>query len=72
MFGPMKPNDLLRRLSRLANRNDWHIEIKEGSSHTKVWLNGRRTVVSRHAEDLKIGTLRNIIKQLDISECDLG
>jgi mRNA interferase HicA len=67
----MKPAELLRRLGRLATRNGWDIEIKDGGSHTKVWLGGRRTVVSRHPGDLKTGTLRSILKQLGITERDL-
>jgi predicted RNA binding protein YcfA (HicA-like mRNA interferase family) len=67
----MKPAELLRRLERLATRNDWEIQIKQGGSHTKVWLRGQRTVVSRHPSDLKTGTLRGILRQLGITESDL-
>jgi mRNA interferase HicA len=70
-IGAMKPAELLRRLGRLAARNGWEIEIKDSGSHTKVWLRGRRTVVSRHPDDLKTGTLRGILKQLGITERDL-
>ncbi len=67
----MKPADLLRRLSRLASKRGWEIEIKEGANHTKVSLNGRRTLVSRHPTDLKQGTYRGILKRLDLTEDDI-
>ncbi len=38
---------------------------------TKVTLNGRRTVVSRHADHLKTGTYRAILKQLGLTETEL-
>jgi mRNA interferase HicA len=67
----MKPADLLRRLHRLATKLGWDIEIAEGGGHTKVWCNGRRSTVPRHASDLKTGTFRGILKQLGVTETDL-
>ena len=67
----MKPADLLRRLHRLATRRGWECEVSEGGGHTKVRFNGRRTVVPRHATDLKPGTFRAILKQLGVAERDL-
>lgn len=67
----MKSTDLLRRLNRLATRRGWDIEISEGGSHTKVLLNGRGTVVPRHATDLPKGTFRAILKQLGLVQTDL-
>ncbi len=67
----MKPADLLRRLTRLASKRGWTIEIKEGANHTKVLLEGRRSLVSRHSTDLKTGTYRGILKQLDLTEDDI-
>jgi predicted RNA binding protein YcfA (HicA-like mRNA interferase family) len=67
----VKPNALLRSLRRLAARRGWAIEISEGGNHTKVTLNGRRTVVGRHPADLKSGTFRAILKQLGIEAEDL-
>jgi hypothetical protein len=67
----MKSVDLLRRLSRLATRRVWPIEIMEGGSHTKVRFNGRRSTVPRHAADLKTGTFRGILKQFGLTEDDL-
>ena len=67
----MKSADLLRRLNRLATKRGWDIEIVEGGGHTKVWFNGRRTTVPRHAADLKTGTFRAIMKQLGLTETDL-
>lgn len=67
----MKSADLLRRLIRLATRRGWPIEIAEGRGHTKLRLNGRRSMVPRHTDDLKTGTFRGILKQLDLTEDDL-
>ena len=71
IYPGVKSADLLRRLRRLAAQRGWRIEIMEGGAHTKVRLNGRGTVVPRHAKDLKSGTFRAILRQLGLSECDL-
>ncbi len=67
----MKSADLLRRLRRLATRRGWEIDVTEGGSHTRVRLNGRGTTVPRHAEDLKTGTFRGVLKQLGLTDADL-
>lgn len=69
--GVMRPAELLRRLNRLAVRRAWEITIAEGAGHTKVRLNGNRTVIPRHTADLKIGTYRAILKQLKLTDTDL-
>lgn len=63
-----KPTDLLRRL---ATKRDWSIEITEGAGHTKVRLGDHRTVIPRHATDVKSGTFRAVLKQRGLSETDL-
>ena len=45
--------------------------MAEGGRHTKVRLNGRMTVVPRHPLDLKTGTLRGILRDLDLTQADL-
>lgn len=67
----MKAPELLRRLRRLANRRGWDFSITEGANHTKVRINGKQTVVPRHASDLKTGTLRGILKQIGVTPDDL-
>ncbi len=67
----MKSADLPRRLNRLATKRGWDFETAEGGGHTKVWFNGRRTTVPRHASDMKTGTFRAILKQLGLTETDL-
>jgi hypothetical protein len=62
----MKPAELLRRLRRLAARRGLELQISEGKNHTKVVLAGQRSVVGRHATDLKTGTLRSIVRQLGL------
>ena len=68
---PVKAAELLRRLRRLATQRWWDFSIKEGGNHTKVRINGKQTVVPRHASDLKTGTLRGILKQIDVTPDDL-
>lgn len=41
--------------------------LKEGTKHTKVYCNGKQTVLPRHNEILE-GTIRAIAKQLGIKE----
>jgi len=68
---PLKAAEFLRRLRRLANRRGWDFSISEGGNHTKVRINGKQTVVPRHASDLKTGTLRGILKQIGVTPDDL-
>ena len=67
----MKPPELLRRLRRLAARRGLDLEMSQGGNHTKVVLGGRRTVVGRHAADLKTGTLHGILRQLGLTIEDI-
>lgn len=62
----MKPGELLRRLRRLAARRGLDFEIFEGKNHTKIALDGQRSVVGRHSADLKTGTLHAILRQLGL------
>lgn len=61
----------MRRLRRLATQRQWELIVVEGSRHTKVTLNGKQTVVPRHAADLPRGTLHAIMRQLAIGRPDL-
>jgi len=67
----MKPAELLRRLRRFAARRGLDLEISEGKNHTKITLAGRRSVLGRHAADLKTGTLHGILKQLGLKPEEL-
>jgi len=67
----MKPAELLRRLHRLAARRDLEFEVSQGRNHTKVTVGARRSVVGRHATDLKTGTLQGILKQLGLRPEDI-
>lgn len=42
--------------------------FKEGSKHTKIYINGHQSTLPRHAGDIPFGTLRAIIKQLNLEE----
>ena len=67
----MKPAELLRRLRRLAAKRGVDFDLAEGKNHTKVMLDGQRSVVGRHAADLKTGTLNAILKQLGLKPEDI-
>jgi len=36
-----------------------------------LWLNGRSTVIARHAGDMPPGTFRKIMRDLELTERDL-
>lgn len=55
----MKKRDLVKYLSSLG------AEFKEGSKHTRVYLNGKSTTIPRTVEVDKF-TTKAIIKQLGI------
>jgi len=42
------------------------VEMKEGKKHTKLYYQGRQSVLPRHASELKNGTMNAIIKQLGL------
>jgi len=68
----MTPNELTRRLRRLARERGLDLTIEPGKgSHMHVTLGGRRTVIAIHAGDIKPGTIRAIMRQLGINERDL-
>ena len=67
----MKPAELLRRLRRLATRRGLEFELSQGKNHTKVTLAGHRSVIGRHAADLKTGTLHGILRQLGLELHDI-
>lgn len=63
---------LLRTLRRLANRRGWVIEERAGKgSHMRVVLNGHTTVIPQHRTELRPGTFRAILKQLNLTQDDL-
>lgn len=53
----MKHKDLISLL------NEQGATFKEGSKHTKVYLNGKQTTIPRHTE-IKENVAKAIIKQL--------
>jgi len=61
----------VRRTRRYARRTDLEVRFDPSrgkGSHGLLYLGGRRTVVKRG--ELKRGTLRAMLKQLDIREED--
>ncbi len=69
--GEMEPDDLLRRLRRLATQRAWVINETQGGRHIKLRLNNNRTVIGRHKGDLPKGTLRKIRKDHGLTDDDL-
>lgn len=56
----MKYHDLIKLLHKQG------ATFKEGTKHTKAYLNGKQTTIPRHKEVNEI-TAKNIIKQLQAS-----
>jgi len=42
------------------------VEMQEGKKHTKLYYQGKQSVLPRHASELKNGTMKAIIKQLGL------
>jgi len=42
------------------------VVMVEGARHTKLYYNGRQSVLPRHAAELQKGTMNAIIRQLGI------
>lgn len=58
--GAVKRNEFVRWLAQQG------ATFKEGSKHTKVYLNGKQTVIPRHAAELKTGLVEGIKRQLNL------
>lgn len=41
-------------------------QFKEGSKHTKVYLNGRQCTLPRHAKEIQEGLRQAILRQLGL------
>ncbi len=68
----MKSDELLRILRRRANRLGLrHEETPAKGSHIKLHHDTGRTVVPMHRQDLPLGTLKAILRQLGLTEQDL-
>ena len=61
----MKRRDLLKTLRDWATASDAEMVVTEGSSHTKVKIGDRQTVVPRHHEINEI-TAKHILKQMGV------
>ena len=57
----MKQSEFVRWLSQQG------ATFKDGTNHTKVYLNGKQTILPRHpAKELKKGLVEGVKKQLDL------
>ena len=62
----------LRTLRRLASRRGWPLEERSGKgSHIVVILNGRRSSIPQHRDDMKRGLYHGVLKQLGITPEDM-
>ena len=71
----MKSAELFRKLQKIASRRGLFYSKtspRGGGSHFAVTLGDRATIVPDHkGKELKSGTLRGILKALDLKEKDL-
>lgn len=58
----MKTSEFRRWLQALG------VVMKEGSSHTKLYYNGKQSTLPRHAAEMSEGLRKAIIKQLGIKD----
>jgi mRNA interferase HicA len=58
--GAVKQSEFVRWLAEQG------ASFKQGKKHLKVQLNGKTSVVPRHAAELKTGTVEAIKKQLNL------
>jgi len=42
------------------------VTMQEGTGHTKLYHNGKQSVLPRHAAELRTGTLHAILRQLGL------
>lgn len=66
----MRGDEFLRRVRRIAREQgwtcEWHPEQGKGS-HGTLYVNGKLTVLRHVRDELKSGTLRAMLRQLEIS-----
>ena len=70
----MKGSEFLKKLKALAERKGWSYEWRadEGKgSHGALYVNGQKTIVRNLKDELKTGTMHEMLKQLGIKESDL-
>jgi mRNA interferase HicA len=60
MVGLMKTSEFRRFL---ASRG---VQFAEGARHTKLYFNGKQSLLPRHAKELGEGLRKAILKQLNI------
>lgn len=66
----MRGADFLRRVRRIAREQgwqfEWHADQGKGS-HGTLYVNGKLTVLRHVRDEIKPGTLRAMLRQLDIA-----
>lgn len=71
----MTGRELLKKLRALAKARGWELAWQANlgkGSHGRLTLNGHKTTLPALRHELKRGTLKAILQQLDITEKDLN
>lgn len=69
----MRGSEFLRKIQALSKTRGWSFEWHPNQgkgSHGILYVNGRLTVLRHLPDELKPGTLRAMLRQLDISPAD--
>lgn len=61
----MKTSEFLRKLKKLG------VIAEDGSRHTKLYFQGKQSVIPRHSKEIAEGTRKAIMKQLQITENEI-
>lgn len=67
----MKDKELLRKLRAYARERDLHFDVVKNrgkGGHQMVYVGERKTTIPTSGKELKSGTLRAILKQLDVGD----
>ena len=68
---PKTPRVTPRKLIAALKKNGFIVDRQRGSHLVLRSLDGRQTVIPMHAQDIPIGTLRGILRDIDLTIVDL-
>ena len=70
----MKGSEFIRKIKKLAKKRgiEAYVDKKRGKgSHVTLYFGDRLTIVRNPSDELKTGTLKAMLKQLDLKENDI-
>jgi mRNA interferase HicA len=70
----MKGSEFIRKIKKLAKKRgiEAYVDKKRGKgSHVTLYFGDRLTIVRNQSDELKTGTLKAMLKQLDLKENDI-